>query len=91
MPICRICTFNDLLPTHIRLRNYLFTGGEGDADKYKGTSQGLDSFSYVTMNPGFGETMRGLCILQQIAPFRTSQIQVLIHTCCQVSFSFKTL
>ena len=50
------------------------TASEGGALKY--TSQSEESFTYTVVNPAFGDTMRGMKILQQIVSFRTSTIKV---------------
>ena len=50
--------------------------GEGAATKYQEPSSQTERFSYITTNPAFGESVRGLRVLQQITPFRTSSIQV---------------
>ncbi|XP_064601403.1 LOW QUALITY PROTEIN: uncharacterized protein LOC135467560 [Liolophura sinensis] len=61
------------------------TADEGDcggdaASRYTATSDKFLNFTYATFNPAFGEGKRGVQVLQQVTPFRKSQIKVEVKT-----------
>ena len=43
---------------------------------YSESSQKVDTFTYTLINPAFGGSVRGVQILNQIVPYRTSRIRV---------------